>query len=578
MAVCKFWQQGNCRNGAGCRFEHSDQNANYNKNGFNNRYAPLQNQTSNQSNSRNYNTQRGGEFTRVHDCTLWLTTFEGNEAHVPFSLDKASIKQDLSTDRPQWILSAYGPGRHAPEQLFGGPAREQSFEEMRLIHYIAAASGNVQPVIQDAERLWQEAEQQIQNALNDVDGAINYIIAADNKHPNRNDYCQQNTSTDQTPWVQRNDQPAGNSAFGAPSQTLTSTFGQPSTQSSSAFAQPIQNVTAFGQPSNQNSSAFGGTAQGFGAVQQGGASGGFGQPSALGQKPSVFGSAFGQPSQLEQGGGAFGNPSATGPKANPFGAPSNSGMNCEQSGFSNFGGTSNAFGQPNPNPLGNAFSSDTLRPGTQQSQINPMSQDNNPLAPVNSFGQPALSNPFGANSGNNQAFGAPPASTNPFGAPSPQPTNVMQNQFTNPGSQTQQFGNNQNFENLNMIAGVPSARRGSNMNTFSPNFRPPPNANIVQHPPPESYIRTGQGGRLEFFNGRPVMYKDGEPGTNINGKWHKIWCPKGYTGPNKTTEIENAVFDEQTTAAYLGARQTGTFPGGVMPLIPPKREWCLFNF
>ncbi|KAJ8063862.1 hypothetical protein OCU04_007717 [Sclerotinia nivalis] len=560
MTVCKFWQQGNCRNGAGCKFEHSDQNANYNKNGFNNRYAPLQNQTSNQSNSRNYNTQRGG-----------------NEAHIPFSLDKATIKQDLTTDRPQWILSAYGPGRHAPEQLFGGPAREQSFEEMRLIHYIAAASGNAQPAIQDAERLWQEADQQIQNALYDVDGAINYIIAADNKHPNRNDYCQQNTSTDQTPWLQRNDRPAGSNAFGAPSQTITSTFGQPSTQTSSAFAQqPIQNVAAFGQPSSQNSSAFGGTPQGFGAVQQGGASGGFGQPSALGQKPS----AFGQPSQIEQGAGAFGNPSAMGQKANPFGAPSNSGMNSGQPGFSNFGGTSNAFGQPNPNPLGGAFGSNPLPPGIQQSQVNPMSQDNNPLAPVNSFGQPAQSNPFGANSGTNQAFGAPsPAPKNPFGAPSPQPTNDMQNQFTNPGPQTQQFGNRQNFENLNMIAGAPSARSDSNMNTFSPNFRPPPsNVNIVQHPPAESYIRTGHGGKLESFNGLPVMYKDGEPGTNINGKWHKIWCPKGYTGPNKTTEMENAVFDEQTTAAYLQARRTGTFPGGVMPCIPPKREWCLFNF
>ncbi|KAI9643334.1 hypothetical protein NHQ30_007953 [Ciborinia camelliae] len=495
-----------------------------------------------------------------------LLCYEGNEQHVPFSLDKATIKQDLTTERPQWILSAYGPGRHAPEQLFGGPEREQSFEEMRLLHYIAAASGNVEPAIQVAERLWQEADQQMQNALNDVDGAINYIIAADTKHPNRNDFCQQGTSADQTPWVQRDNPSSGSSNFGAPIQSATATFGQPSTQ----------NGSAFGQPSSQNSNAFGGPSQSFGVAQQGGAPGGFGQPSTLGQTPNAFGNAFGQPSQLEQRAGAFGNPSAMGQKANPFGAPSNSGMNAGQSGFSNFGGTSNAFGQPNANPLGGPFSSNPLPPGIQQPQVNPIAQNTNPLAPVNSFGQPPPTNPFGSNSGNTQPFGAPsPAPQNPFGASSSQPMNAMSNQFTNSGSQSQQFGNQQNFGNLNM----PSALGSSNSNTFSPNFRPPPpNSNTLEHPPAQSYIRMGPNERLESFNGLPVVYKDGEPGTNINGKWFKIWCTKGYPGPNKTMEMENAVFDERTTAAYLQARQTGAFPGGVMPMIPPKREWCLWNF
>ena len=43
--------------------------------------------------------------------------------------------------RPDWVFSCYGPGRNAPKQLFGGPQREQSFEELRLRHYEAAASG-----------------------------------------------------------------------------------------------------------------------------------------------------------------------------------------------------------------------------------------------------------------------------------------------------------------------------------------------------------------------------------------------------------------------------------------------------
>lgn len=64
-----------------------------------------------------------------------------------YSLDKAAIVTDLSSERPQWILSAYGPGRNAPTQLFGGELREQSFEEMRYMHYMALASGNPQQAV-----------------------------------------------------------------------------------------------------------------------------------------------------------------------------------------------------------------------------------------------------------------------------------------------------------------------------------------------------------------------------------------------------------------------------------------------
>ena len=71
----------------------------------------------------------------------------GPGSSVPFSLDKSQIVTDLSSEKPQWILSAYGPGRQAPAQLFGGPMREQSFEEMRLLHYMAVASGNPQQAV-----------------------------------------------------------------------------------------------------------------------------------------------------------------------------------------------------------------------------------------------------------------------------------------------------------------------------------------------------------------------------------------------------------------------------------------------
>ena len=94
--------------------------------------------------------QGGGEY-----YTLWVTKVNlsdhwssaSSSQTRPYMLDRDTIVTDLSTERPQWILSAYGPGRQAPAQLFGGPLREKSFEEMRLLHYFGQASGNAQQAV-----------------------------------------------------------------------------------------------------------------------------------------------------------------------------------------------------------------------------------------------------------------------------------------------------------------------------------------------------------------------------------------------------------------------------------------------
>ncbi|KAI0141878.1 hypothetical protein GGR57DRAFT_395503 [Xylariaceae sp. FL1272] len=105
---CKFFQWGTCRNGAECRFDHSVVNTNQTSNSFgpsNNRFNALS----------NTNSTRGAE-----------------DLATRYKISKDLIKTDLTTELPQWILSSYGPGRDAPEQLFGGYPREQSFEEIRL--------------------------------------------------------------------------------------------------------------------------------------------------------------------------------------------------------------------------------------------------------------------------------------------------------------------------------------------------------------------------------------------------------------------------------------------------------------
>lgn len=58
-----------------------------------------------------------------------------------FHLDRDDMKNDLTTQRPIYPLSCYGPGREAPRQLIEGPV-EISPEELRLRYYTLRTAGN----------------------------------------------------------------------------------------------------------------------------------------------------------------------------------------------------------------------------------------------------------------------------------------------------------------------------------------------------------------------------------------------------------------------------------------------------
>lgn len=62
-------------------------------------------------------------------------------------LTAEAIERDLRAEPPQWIMSCYGPGRDAPEQLWGGYPREQSPEEIRLHFMLGAMAGNPQGAV-----------------------------------------------------------------------------------------------------------------------------------------------------------------------------------------------------------------------------------------------------------------------------------------------------------------------------------------------------------------------------------------------------------------------------------------------
>ncbi|CAO3616466.1 unnamed protein product [Mucor hiemalis] len=73
MAVCKFFQQGTCRNGNNCNFEHVS----------------------------------AGAFGRSGAA---VATNKYNET---------SLKNNLTEERPQWRFSVYGPAKEEPNLIVG---------------------------------------------------------------------------------------------------------------------------------------------------------------------------------------------------------------------------------------------------------------------------------------------------------------------------------------------------------------------------------------------------------------------------------------------------------------------------
>ncbi|KAG5980895.1 hypothetical protein E4U55_003536 [Claviceps digitariae] len=618
MTLCKYFQQGYCKFGSFCRFEHR-KGDDYNGNQPRNRFGALA-----------ADGGSGGKWNLENALAKYYVSAE-------------SIQRELSVEAPQWILSAYAPGRDAPEQLFGGFPREQSFEEMRLHHLMAKASGNEQQALNQAQALYQNAQQQMQTALSKIQDAARFVVEGELKHPNRNDICRERTQG--APFgeflvenrafsiAQSAPRPANPNPFslgsggtaspfggGNATQPTPGAFGQPSVLghrpspfAAPAFGQPAQPSLGFGQPSQPAASPFGQPSQSsqpaassaFGQRPQ--MTSTFGQPSALGARPNPFGTpVFGQPAQpaAPMGGSAFGqlgaakpnpfasagaaasnttspfaalaNSNATAPAANPFANANPAPSNIAANPFA-----SNAFNQNNnniqqPNPFGQQT---TQNPSpfaqissNQPSRPNPFATMNNPQQQQ----QQQSSNPFAQNAPNGtngSAFGSNNAqSQNPFGQPAPQQQN---NPFGSLAQKTQQQAPAASFPTGAAAAAAPSTATTQSAGQANP-YAP---GSSRKHPSVESYTTRNADGTLATFKGKPVIYRDGDPGfRDVDGLWTRIWFPDGPPAYDKDTELSDDEYDEETRQQWLAFQQTGEFPGGKIPMLPPPRDCLSWDF
>ena len=391
----------------------------------------------------------------------------------------------------------------------------------------------------------------MQTALNDVEGAVKYMINGENEHPNRLDVCKAKGATPATP------------PMSIPNQQTTSTFGQPSAPSAfgrpsvNSFGQPSAPTSTFGQPSAPNST-FGQPSQPstFGqASTLGRPTTSFGQPSSTFGKPPVPTSTFGQPSapgpfgaSQQQQTNTFGKPSGPDPLLQPSAAAKNP---FAQSLAST---NTSTFGQPSAPSQASAFG----KPPT--------------LNPPPTFAQPASS---GATSGFAQVSTAPP---NPFTQPTaPSTTGSFGQPSTaapNPFNQRRTSSANQPVPAFGQASG-PS-------NTTQPPTGPAGRTVVRSTSGQEKkgvQIQKDSEDKITSWKGIPVEYFDDEPCYKTNdGHWQRIWFPDGPPVFTKTVDLPDEAYDEATKETYKHMRQTGTFKDGIMPALPPKKDWCSWNF
>ena len=285
MAICRFFQQGYCRYGKNCKFEH----------------------VSGQS-------KAGG-------------TQKPNSTQIDVQL----LKDDFSKEKPIWPLSCYGPEKNnvcliqntdvSPEE-----ARWQFEQERR-----ATGGQSINQYLQFVQNAMNNYQSLVQNVLKDPQGSWTVALngqSLDSRSTNSqpfgaysNSFAALGSSTTSVFGNPQNSTSSfGRSAFGNQSvfgaqQSSNSVFGAtPSLpqSTSSVFGAPKVSP-AFGTPPNATTSAFGQSA--FAANNNQQQKSVFGQSTAFGGSNATNSSVFGQQTPV------FGSSTANTPQQSVFGQP-----------------------------------------------------------------------------------------------------------------------------------------------------------------------------------------------------------------------------------------------------------------
>ncbi len=76
-----------------------------------------------------------------------------------------------------------------------------------------------------------------------------------------------------------------------------------------------------------------------------------------------------------------------------------------------------------------------------------------------------------------------------------------------------------------------------------------------------------------------MTYVNDEPYFKRNdGALEKVWFPDGPPPFRKEPELPDEAYDETTKENYMFMKEHGIFKGGIMPALPPKREWVDWDF